>query len=435
LKPHRGWQVAVIGAGWAGLAAALRLSDRGALVHLLEMAPQPGGRARSLAPDGEPDEGWLDNGQHILIGAYVQTLALMRHVGIELDSVLRRSALNLRFADGSGLALPPGAPIPAFLRGVWAASDWSVAERLALLRAAASWGLRGFRCSPGLSVAQLCGGLPLRVREGLIEPLCVAALNTPASQASASVFLRVLRDALFSGPGSADLLLPAAPLSALMPTAACQRLAEQGAQVHLRQRVTGLHPPTGNPGGWRLDAVPGHLFDAVVLATSAAEAARLTQAIAPAWAAQAQSLRYEPIVTVYAHSPQARLAQPMLALRATDQAPAQFVFDQGQLGGAAGRLAFVISGAAVWVQRGTAETEAAVVAQAAHALRITIHPLRTLVEKRATFRCTPALQRPPMVIVPGLLAAGDYVQGPYPATLEGAVRAGLAAADSALAMR
>jgi hydroxysqualene dehydroxylase len=427
--------VAVVGAGWAGLAAAVRLSDRGAHVQLLEMAPQPGGRARGLAAEGEPDGGWLDNGQHILIGAYVQTLALMRQVGIEPDSVLRRSALNLRFADGSGLALPSGAPIPAFLRGVWAASDWSVPERLALLRAAASWALRGFRCSPRLSVAQLCRGLPLRVREGLIEPLCVAALNTPAAQASASVFLRVLRDALFSGPGSADLLLPTAPLSALLPTAACQHLAAQGAQLHLRQRVVSLNPHPDGQGGWQLDALTEERVDAVVLATPAAEAARLTQTIAPGWAAQAQSLRYEPIVTVYAHSPRARLSQPMLALRATDQAPAQFVFDQGQLGGGPGRLAFVISGAADWVERGTAATEAAVVAQAAQALGMTVRPVRTLVEKRATFRCTPALQRPPMGIVPGLLAAGDYIQGPYPATLEGAVRSGLAAAEAALALR
>jgi hydroxysqualene dehydroxylase len=391
--------VAVVGAGWAGLAAAVRLSDRGAHVQLLEMAPQPGGRARGLAAEGEPDGGWLDNGQHILIGAYVQTLALMRQVGIEPDSVLRRSALNLRFADGSGLALPPGAPIPAFLRGVWAASDWSVPERLALLRAAASWALRGFRCSPRLSVAQLCRGLPLRVREGLIEPLCVAAR------------------------------------SALLPTAACQHLAAQGAQLHLRQRVVSLNPHPDGQGGWQLDALTEERVDAVVLATPAAEAARLTQTIAPGWAAQAQSLRYEPIVTVYAHSPRARLSQPMLALRATDQAPAQFVFDQGQLGGGPGRLAFVISGAADWVERGTAATEAAVVAQAAQALGMTVRPVRTLVEKRATFRCTPALQRPPMGIVPGLLAAGDYIQGPYPATLEGAVRSGLAAAEAALALR
>jgi hypothetical protein len=116
------------------------------------------------------------------------------------------------------------------------------------------------------------------------------------------------------------------------------------------------------------------------------------------------------------------LPLPMLSLRSDARHPAQFVFDRAQLGGPAGLLAFVAS-----ASRGTLEElQEQVLAQAA-ALGWPVTPLRTVVEKRATFACTPGLQRPAMAVAPGLWACGDYVEGPYPATLEGAVRSALAA--------
>ncbi len=102
-------------------------------------------------------------------------------------------------------------------------------------------------------------------------------------------------------------------------------------------------------------------------------------------------------------------------------APAQFVFDRSQLGGPAGLWAFVVSAC-----NGDQETLQREVMAQAHALGWTsLEPLQTVVEKRATFACTPGLQRPPARIAPGLLACGDYVDGPYPATLEGAVRSAI----------
>lgn len=115
----------------------------------------------------------------------------------------------------------------------------------------------------------------------------------------------------------------------------------------------------------------------------------------------------------------------MLALRANATEPAQFVFDRGQLGGPAGLLAFVISASV----GDSATLTQQVLAQAARQLGLNaLEPVQTIVEKRATFACTPGLQRPAVVVSPGLLACGDYIAGPYPATLEGAVRSGLAAA-------
>ena len=149
------------------------------------------------------------------------------------------------------------------------------------------------------------------------------------------------------------------------------------------------------------------------------------------WAQSAAALDFTAITTVYAWAPGVRLAAPMLALRATPEAPAQFVFDRGQLNpadaAAQGVLAFVVS-----ASEGEREAvQTAVMQQAAAQLGLPqLQALQTVVEKRATFACTPGLQRPAPEIAPGLWAAGDYVQGPYPATLEGAVRSGLAAGQA-----
>ena len=125
----------------------------------------------------------------------------------------------------------------------------------------------------------------------------------------------------------------------------------------------------------------------------------------------------------------------MMALHAGSDAPAQFAFDLGALGGADGVFAFVISGARDWASAGLQATAEATLRQAASAFAPAgwSQPptvLHVAAEKRATFQCTPDLQRPAAYIGPGLWAAGDYVAGPYPATLEGAVLSGRAAAQS-----
>jgi squalene-associated FAD-dependent desaturase len=421
LAPGAARSVAVVGGGWAGIAAAVEATRRGHRVTLFEMAPQLGGRARSVAHDGLT----LDNGQHILIGAYSATLALMRKLDVDIEAALLRTPLRLTNPDGTGLQLRSGSAAPAFARAVLRHSRWSLPERLALLGAAAGWRLRGFRCDPARTVADLTAQLPAAIRAQLIDPLCVAALNTPADSASAQVFLRVLQDALFSGPGSADLLLPRIGLSGLLPGPAAAWLARAGARLQLRRRVNSL---SAAGDGWRLD---DERFDRVVLAAPPQESARLVAEIAPEWARAAAALRFEPIVTVYLASAGTRLPEAMFALACDEHSPAQFVFDRGQLGDAEGLLAFVISGARTWVDRGLTATTEATLAQARAALGMHLRgPLRAVhasAEKRATFACTPGLQRPAAHIAAGLAAAGDHVDGPYPATLEGAVVSGLAA--------
>ena len=419
-------RIAVVGAGWAGLAAAVQAVQQGAQVSLFEMAHQPGGRARQV----QARAGVFDNGQHILIGAYSATLALMHNVGLDPNVLLLRRPLALVTPDGHGLALPPGAPVPAFVRAVLGASGWRWPDKLALLRTALRWRRQGFACPPALTVQQLCASLPAAVQHDLIAPLCVAALNTPAEQASAQVFLRVLHDALFDGPGSADLLLPRVDLSSLLPTPAWRWLQAAGASCHSGHRVKQL---LAHGSGWQVD---GDAFDSVVLACSPTEAARLVAPHQPAWADCAAALHYQPIVTAYLADARLRLPQPMLALRAAPDAPAQFVFDLGSITGQTGVFAFVVSGAAAWLADGSAACGQAVLRQARASFPGAFagaddQVLRHVsAERRATFACTPALQRPAMAIAPGLAAAGDHVAGPYPATLEGAVRSGQAAARS-----
>ncbi|WP_148661360.1 hydroxysqualene dehydroxylase HpnE [Roseateles chitosanitabidus] len=445
-------RLAIIGGGWAGLAAAVEAASLGAAVTLFEMAPTLGGRARSLdggqptadrRADGAASAATqaatgsglpatsagpvLDNGQHILIGAYTESLALMRRVGVDPEAALRRMPLRLRYPERETLTLPPGPPTLAFLRGVLGCAAWSLGDRLRFLAASSAWTLRGFRCDPRLTVAELCAGLPRAVRDDLIDPLCVAALNTPAMQASAQVFLRVLKDALFSGPGSADLLLPRQGLSALLPEPARTWLLGRGARLHTR-RVQRIE---ADGRGWSVD---GETFDEAIVACSSVEAARLTRDLAPRWSAVTGAFEFQPIVTLYLESAGSALPAPMVALRESATEPAQFAFDLGQLGHPPGLFSLVVSGAAPWVARGLDVTGEAALAQARRHFVWKTEPriVRVLSEKRATFACTPGLARPDAVIAPGLQAAGDYLAGPYPATLEGAVRSGLAAARSAM---
>jgi len=430
--------IAIVGAGWAGLAAAISAIDAGHNTTIFEASGAIGGRARAIfgtLPDGTPVT--LDNGQHILIGAYCETLRLMRRVGVMPDQALLNLPMTLQFPDGRGIRFPDWpTPLDA-LAGMLSARGWSLADKGALLLAATRWQLGGFRCADSLSVAQLCQSLTPRVLGELIEPLCVSALNTPAAQASASVFLRVLRDALFGAQGGSHLLLPKTDLSALFPHAAATWLQQRGGAVVLKSRVTSI---SSCGTKWQLHdaqagALTGQLFDAVILATSASNAAlALIQSAQHAaknisndmlaWAACAQALRFEAIATVYAWAPDVALAQPMLALRSDMANPAQFVFDRAQLGGPSGLLAFVVSAA----QGDRQALQSQVLAQAQQQLGLTLQAVQTVVEKRATFACTPGLLRPAQQIAPGLLACGDYVSGPYPATLEGAVLSGVASA-------
>ncbi|MCP1572992.1 squalene-associated FAD-dependent desaturase [Herbaspirillum rubrisubalbicans] len=268
------------------------------------------------------------------------------------------------------------------------------------------------------------------------RPLCIAALNTAPEQASAQVFLNVLRDSLGARRAASDMLIPRLDLGALLPDAAAAYLEQRGALVHTGVMVGRLLP--GNEAHtWRLQDRAGEnlgQFAGVVLATGPEAAAQLLAGQHDTGLLQA--LRHEPITTCYLQYPDSvRLPAPFLALAddAPRQAWGQFVFDRGQLGGPAGCLAVVVSAAGQAIAEGHAALAAGITRQLATDFALpalaTPQSRRVITEKRATFACTPGLQRPDNAAMPaGLALAGDYVAGDYPATLEGAVRSGLAAA-------
>ena len=444
--------LAVVGGGWAGLAAAVAAQDVGWHVTLLEASPHWGGRARTVPVTDEAGTTWpLDNGQHILIGAYTATLGLMRRLGVPLPRVLQCLPLTLRYPDGTGLVppawaarLPPRLTPLALGAALLRARPWPWRARLAALRALVAW-LRPVDADrPDTTVADLCAGLPDAVVRDLIEPLCVAALNTPIGCASARVFRRVLRDAMLA-PASApwapsDLLLPRTDLGQLLPERATAALRAGGAVLRTGARVVGLQRATDQ--GWHLRLASGDTLQtqAVVLACPVTATARLLAAsgldaepTVAAWCATAATLHHQPIATVYLRPPPGwhwPAAEPMLALHARPAtAPAQFAFWREPRPGRAPVLALVASAPAPELATDRGALLQAVQQQLRHELGLEgCAPLTTVVEKRATFACTPGLRRPGMHVAPGLLAAGDAIDGPYPATLEGAVRSGLAAA-------
>ena len=428
-------RLAVIGAGWAGLAAAVRATQAGHAVTLFETAAMPGGRARS-DDDGDVS---TDNGQHILLGGYARTLALMRDVGVDVERALLRLPLRVTYADGAGFALAPTGPrLVAAARALLGARGFGLVDKASAVAMSLQWRLRDFRCDPSLTVDALLRAAPTaRVHRRLVEPLCVAALNTPSAEASAAVFLAVMRDSLFGARDASDLLLPQRPLAQLLPLPALHWLRAHGATVHLRGRVSAIERVAG---GWRVDS-PANAddlrkqdapFDQVILATPAIEAARLTQALAPAWSATAAALAHEPIVTIALTAPPRSWPAPMLALDSDDtDRPAQFAFKLGAQAADVDRVTLVVSAAGRWLERGSDGVAAAAVAQYRQAFGIAAHETVDVAsvraDKRATFRCTAGVVRPGMDILPGLRAAADYVAGPYPATLEAAVLAGEAA--------
>jgi squalene-associated FAD-dependent desaturase len=409
-------QLTIVGAGWAGLSAAVAATQAGWHVQLFEAANMAGGRARSLQQSfaGKP----LDNGQHVLIGAYRDTLSLMRTVGLNPESLLQRIPLDLRFANGQGLNLPNW-PLPLnLLAGLARAQGWTLKDKASLIQAGWGWQRAGFECDPTWTVANLCdtSGLSPRVMTELIEPLCLSALNTPVQQASATVLLRVLHDALLGGTGSSDLLVPRVDLGALLPEACLEWLSAKGADIHLGTRLTpaqmeALHH-TATPN------------TAVLLACPPWEAARLTADLEPKWAYNCAELPHTAIATVYLHCKDANfngLSRPMVALYSDAQAPAQFVFDKGALSGQRGLLAAVVSACTAERDDVTEKVHDQVCEQ----LELTnVEVVQTVVEKRATLACTPMLDRPLPFVANGLWACGDYLRGPYPSTIEGAVRSG-----------
>jgi squalene-associated FAD-dependent desaturase len=429
--------VAVIGGGWAGCAAAVELIAQGKQVTLFESSRTLGGRARRVEHEGMV----LDNGQHILLGAYRETLRLMQQVGVDLDDALLRLRLQMRYpADSGGMDfIAPALPAPLHLLVALLRADGLKREdKMALARFSSLARWMDWRLNIDCTVAELLARFDQtpRLIQLMWRPLCLAALNTSPDAASAQVFLNVLRDSLGARRAASDMLLPRRDLSALFPQPTQAYITAQGGQVALGVTVQKIAQKSAQVGpSWQIDSEAGsQAFDAVIVATPARQAARLLDGLVDAGQFD---FTYEPITTVYLkYAPQVKLARPFYALLDAPELAqwGQFVFDRGALDTAqAGLLAVVVSASGAAIEQGHEALCAAVIRQLSAVLRMPelATPVWTQVisEKRATFACTPGLLRPATLTRhQGLLIAGDYTAGDYPATLEGAVRSGMAAA-------
>lgn len=426
------YKVAVVGAGWAGCAAAVRLAQQGAQVTLFEAARTLGGRARRVELEGVA----LDNGQHLLLGAYERCLALMQTVGVQ-DNALSRLPLQLRYADGLQLQAPRW-PAPWHL--LWAmlsARGLSWHDKRSLMTFMLRLQRQRWRVAAQLNVAELTQTLTHAVRQWVTDPLCISALNTPPQEACAQVFANVLRDSLGARREHSDMLVPQVDLSTLFPDAAARFIQARGGEVKTGCAVNGIVP---SHQGFLIPET-SQTFDQIILATPISRTQdflkNLNDERLSALLILLEQFCYEPITTVYLKPAQRiRLPAPLLALNSAPlcQHYAQYVFERGDW------LALVISAARIVSGLRHDELITAVTHQLCHALNEPIQPevARVITEKRATYLCTPGLQRPDVSTpVPGLFLAGDYVAEPdplthYPATLETAVRAGERAAALAL---
>lgn len=419
-------RIAIIGGGWAGLAAAVELCAAGVKVSLFEAGRKLGGRARGVEYDGHR----LDNGQHLMIGAYRETLRLMKTVGADPDRLLKRLTLELDF-PGPGFRLKL-AHLPAPLNlafGLLAAKGCRLGEKFAAIRFLRFLKSRNYRLAADSSLAELLDAQEQHgsLRRHLWEPLCLAALNTAPQHASAQIFANVLRDSLGGSRSDTDLLLPAADLDRIFPLQAAQFILAHHGSIHLSSRVEEI--------GQQLE-VRGEAYAAVILAVAPQNAARLLKELAEtkAIAEMLSAYTYEPIGTAYVGYPgDVQLPGAMLGLDGGgDGKLGQWVFDRGTLVGTPGVLSFALSANGDWDKRDDQALVAVLHRELEQALGRTLpQPVwqRVIRERRATFSCRPDLPRPAaQTPLPGLWLAGDYTCADYPATLESAVRSGVAAA-------
>ncbi len=424
----------VVGGGWAGLAAAVALCAAGKRVILVESARQLGGRARCVRFGNYR----VDNGQHLMLGAYRSMLQLLDMIGVEEAEVLERRPLDLPIIDRRGhqVRLRVGEwPAPLHLAlAVARAEGLSVLERGRALRF-------GRRLQNGhILLEQDISAQAMLIAERqsprLIrmfwDPLCLAALNTPVQTASARLFLRVLSETFRGAREQSDLLIPRTDLGTALPQPAMDFIERNGGKVILSQRVRSL--TVGGPHHF-IAHLPDQQIEAhdLILAVNPVMCRRLlsphpelrdtVDALA--------DLRSDPICTLYLeYPPEVRMEPDMIGLLGTCS---QWVFDR-RICGQPGLMAVVISGSGEHMSWSNAKLFQVVRDELAERFPHWPEPGRHLLirEKRATFTAAVNVdQMRPGNATPlaGLWLAGDFTATGLPATLEGAIRSGLACAN------
>lgn len=429
------YPIVVVGGGWAGLSAAVALTRMGRQVTLLESSRIIGGRARSVSQQNQN----LDNGQHLLLGAYTQTLSLMRQVGLVEQDCLRRLPLSLdiripedkqRVNITFGHQAYPWNAVIGLLRArglTLREKVWFIRGCISLLRRVQQGNTR--KDEP---LQHFLRHQPDRLLRLIWKPLCLAAMNTPVETASTSIFARVIRDAFFASASHSDMLFPCTGLSEGLPQHVCDWLQKQGGRVHTHWRVNTIHYSEG-----KIQAVEGRHgvlpCSALVLAVPPNEARRLCADL-PEMQSLLQRLEaftWHAIATVYVRFPETVCLPENRLMQGLAGGSIQWIIDR-RCCHQPGWMACVISVADVVcpdLARNRERMAERVKQELAQLYPDWPAPLdcRVIQEKRATFASVSGVGtiRPDnRTGLHGLFLAGDYTNTGYPATLEGAVRSG-----------
>lgn len=429
--------VVIVGGGWAGLSVAVELTRRHVPVLLLESSRQLGGRARSIRFGNTV----VDNGQHLMIGAYQSLLSLMQTLDIDINKVFLREPLSLSSFYRGKASLQfrtPRLPAPFhLLAAILSARGLGIKDQLQALRFGHHLKTLQLSVKEDISVQALLHSekqTPAMIRR-LWEPLCLATLNTPMDEASARIFLRVLQDSFLQMNQHSDLLFSRVDLGKLLPVPAAAWLEEHGAQTRLGERVTELVLNSDETFAVKTGdrEQPAHH---IVLATPHIISRRLMShhPLLKALCEKTEQLGNEPIVTVYVqYTESVSLPQPMIGI---EGGLSQWLFDR-RVCGQPGLISVVISARGKHSAMDNAALGERVIAELAKTFPGWPTPHEHLVvrEKRATFSARAGIDasRPGnRTPIDGLWLAGDYTNTGLPATLEGAVRSGVNCATSIL---
>jgi hydroxysqualene dehydroxylase len=433
--------IAIIGAGFAGLAAAAKLAEAGSRVLVLDARPQLGGRATAFV-DRQTGE-LVDNGQHVLFGCYYHTLEFLRRIGAD-DRVSFRPTLEVPFLDRAGrrsvLRCPP-LPSPLhLLAGVldWDALPWR--DRLSTFRLVGP--LRAARRSrddaSSLTVAEWLTATRQgnRLREWLWEPLAVAALNQSPAEAAAAPFIRVLAQMFGPDATAAAIVLPNRPLHLMYAQPARDFVIARGGEVRTNalarlivegNRVAGVEIRGERiPVRRAIAAVPWFALRQLFAGAIPPQMVSIVR--------DADAMTSKPIVTVNLWYDRQVMQDAFVGLPGRTS---QWVFEKRVAFGEEASHLSIVSSAADAIATTPAEVlvrlAAGEIAQALPRARDARLIRGTVIrEKRATFSLAPGQPRRPETATPvaGLALAGDWIDTGLPGTIESAVLSGHWAAEA-----
>ncbi|VAW74308.1 Squalene/phytoene desaturase HopC [hydrothermal vent metagenome] len=429
--------VVIVGGGWAGLSVAVELTRCHVPVLLLESSRQLGGRARSI----RFGDAVVDNGQHLMIGAYQSLLTLMQNINIDINEVFLREPLSLSSFYHGKASLQfrtPRLPAPFhLLAAILFARGLGMKDQIQALRFGRHLKTLHLSADEDISVQALLHSehqTPAMIRR-LWEPLCLATLNTPIAEASARIFLRVLQDSFLQMNQHSDLLFSRVELGNLLPVPAASWLEAHDAQTRLGERVTDLVLDNRETLAVKIGGREQPARH-IVLATPHIISRRLMShyPLLKPLCDNIEQLGNEPIVTVYLqYAESVSLPQPMIGI---EDGLSQWLFDR-RVCGQPGLISVVISARGKHSALDNAALGELVIAELAKTFPGWPTPHEHLVvrEKRATFSSRTgidALRPGNRTPINGLWLAGDYTDTGLPATLEGAVRSGVNCASSIL---